>query len=173
MSKQDDLGADHISWLVKSRSANQEVTLKLFLVIKDNEEKLKENWELANSAQSMAAVCFSLWRAVFLSDVLDDDPYSFDQTVSAAKDFLGNLILHNTVAYTHDRNTRDWSFIYYVNNAKSRLTMLSDGHPDILPKSFVDTGDGFNKAKDFWTFHHNAAEVAVRNLEATLRTIPN
>jgi len=48
MSKQDDLSADHISWLVKSRSQNQEITLKLFLVMKDNEDELKNNWDLGN-----------------------------------------------------------------------------------------------------------------------------
>ena len=172
MSKQDDLSADHISWLVKSRSANQEVTLKLFLIIKDNEETLKKNWDLANFAQAMAAVCFSLWRAVFLSDVSPDE-YSLDETVAAAKDFLGNLILHNTVAYTHDRNTRDWSFIYYVNNARSRLKLLSEELPDLLPQSFVGPADAIAEAKDYWTYHHNASEVAVRNLEGALRKISN
>ena len=69
MARQDDLSAKHISWLVRCRSQNQRASLKLFLVMKNNETVLKEDWDLANFAQAMVAVCFSLWRAVFLSDV--------------------------------------------------------------------------------------------------------
>jgi hypothetical protein len=169
MSRQDDLSADHISWLVKSRSENQEITLKLYLIMKDNEEKLKGNWDLANYAQAMAAVCFSLWRAVFLSD-LSDEPHD---TIIDAQTFLGNLILHNMVAYPQDRNTREWSFMYYVNNARYRLETLSKKHSDMLPAGFVDAPEGFSNAKDFWSFSHSACEVAVRNLEIALRKISN
>ncbi|WLB09511.1 hypothetical protein QIH87_47575 [Bradyrhizobium elkanii] len=172
MPRQDDLSADHISWLVKSRSDNQEVTLKLFLVMKDNAEKLKERLELANTAQSLSAVCFSLWRAVFLSD-FDEENY-FHDTISDAQSFLGNLILHNMVAYPQDRSTRAWTFNYYVNNARYRLALISEGDQEILPSSFVSArGGGLMPAKDFWTFHHGACVVAVRNLETKLRKISN
>jgi hypothetical protein len=171
MSKQDDLSADHISWLVKSRSANQETALKLFLIMKDNEEKLRKDWDLGNFAQAMVSACFSLWRAVFLSDVLDE--IGQKSTIDDAQTFLGNLILHNMVAYPQDRNTRDWSFIYYVNNASYRLKKLSEKHGDILPNAFVDDGNGFSRAKDYWTFTQTACEVAIRNLETKLRAISN
>ena len=72
MSKQDDLSADHMSWLVKSRSENQVMSLKLFQILKDNERRLKSNFEMADIAQALVGACFSLWRAVFLTDVLDD-----------------------------------------------------------------------------------------------------
>jgi hypothetical protein len=166
MSKQDDLSADHISWLVKSRSQNQEITLKLFLVMKDNEDELKNNWDLGNFAQALAGVCFSLWRAVFLSDIADE--FEPNYTVSAAQSFLGNLILHNMVAYPQDRNTRDWSYLYYINNARYRLEFFSKKHNDILPASVVDGGDDLN-AKDYWSYYHNACEIAVRNLERVLK----
>jgi hypothetical protein len=169
MSNQDDLSADHISWLVKSRSQNQEITLKLFLVIKDNEKNLKEHWELSNFAQGLTAVCFSLWRAVFLSDVTDDA--DFHETMSAAKLFLGNLILHNMVAYPQDRNARAWSFLYYINNAHYRLLAMSKENKDILPASFVEGGDDILSAKDLWSFSHSACEVAVCNLEIALRKV--
>jgi len=171
MSKQDDLSADHISWLVKSRSENQQITLKLFLVMKDNEEKLKTNWDLANFAQAMAAVCFSLWRAVFLSDTSEEKGYTLP--ISDAQSFLGNLILHNMVAYPQDRSTREWTFLYYVNNARYRLQALSKEYSNMLPASFVDGGNDIEAAKDFWAFHHAASEVAIRNLELALRKIPN
>lgn len=168
LARQDDLSADHISWLVKSRSDNQQITLKLFLVMKDNEKELMANWPLANFAQAMAAVCFSLWRAVFLSDVSDE---GYVPPIEDAQSFLGNLILHNMVAYPQDRSTREWTFIYYVNNARYRLLALSEEHRDMLPASFVDGGNEIESAKDFWSFHHAASEVAIRNLELALRKI--
>jgi hypothetical protein len=173
MSRADDLSADHVSWLVKSRSDNQQATLKLLLVMKDNEEKLKADWDLANFAQAMVAVCFSLWRAVFLSDVTEDDAHA--ETISDAQAFLGNLILHNMVAYPQDRSTRQWTFMYYVNNARYRLQALSKHHSDMLPPAFVqgEIGDVLSGAKNLWSFQHHACEVGIRNLEGTLRKISN
>ncbi|MHC2462113.1 hypothetical protein [Bradyrhizobium embrapense] len=168
MAKPDDLSADHMSWLVKCRSENQAASLKLYLVIKDNEEHLRENWSLGNIGQALVAACFSLWRAVFLSDIGDDDASS---TIVNAQKFLGSLVLHNMVAYPQDRSTRDWTFLYYVNNARYRLEAMSKEFPEILPASFVAT-DGIPNPKDSWSFHHNACEVALRNFEKALRKKP-
>ena len=172
MPNPDDLSADHITWLVKSRSANQELSLKLYLVMKDNAEAMKKNWGLANNAQALAGACFSLWRAVFLSDVSDDDQF-FDRTITDAQSFLGNLILHNMVAYPQDRSTRDWTFVYYVNNAKYRLETISKENPEIVPSAFIFSANAINKPKDFWEYYHNACVAAVRNLERKLREISN
>lgn len=164
MTKEDDLSPDHISWLVQSRTRNQEISLKLYLIMKDNAEILSSNFQMNDFAQALVTVCFSLWRAVFLSDVSDTD----DRVISDAQSFLGNLILHNMVAYPQDRNTRDWTFIYYVNNARYRLESISADRRDILPASFVDKTIPLT-AKDLWTYYQNAAETAVRNFELALR----
>ena len=163
MSRQDDVSADHISWLVESRSKNQQLSLKLYLVMKDNADKLSSRHEESDITQALVAVVFSLWRAVFLSDVSEEFA-----VISDAQSFLGNLILHNTVAYVQDRNTRDWTFIYYVNSARYRLKSIAEDRPDILPKEFVP-GISTTNAKEYWTYYQNAAEVAVRRLEAELR----
>lgn len=168
MPKQDDLSASHISWLVKSRSRNQDASLHLFLVMKDNAEAIAKDWHLIDTAQGLTAVCFSLWRAVFLSDV-DEDMTS---TVASAQAFLGNLILHNMVAYPQDRNTRDWTFMYYVNNARYRLETISKARPHILSEAFsgTTTEEMAGNAKDFWTFYQSALEIAVRNFEIELKS---
>jgi hypothetical protein len=140
--------------------------------MKDNEEKLQKNQNLANTAQSLSAAIFSLWRAVFLSDFSQED--FGHQVTSDAQVFLGNLILHNMVAYPQDRNTRAWTFNYYVNNARYRLARISEKDPKVLPASFVsERGGGSMSAKDFWTFHHTACNVALKNLEAKLQKISN
>jgi hypothetical protein len=136
--------------------------------MKDNEEKLKTDDELADFAQGLVSVCFSLWRAVFLSDISDYE----HGNVTDAKSFLGNLLLHNMVAYPQDRNMRDWTFEYYVNNARHRLEKISDARNDILPAALVArmlTGH----SKDYWEQQHNACVIAVRNFEAILAKISN
>ncbi len=167
MSKTDDLSAGHISWLVKSRSRNQDVSLQLFLVLKDNGDALAKDWDLLDSAQGLIAACFSLWRAVFLSDINE----SVQATVADAQTFLGNLILHNMVAYPQDRNARDWTFMYYVNNARYRLEQIAKQRPNILTATIAgtDIDNVANNAKDYWTFYQSATEIAVRNLEIALK----
>lgn len=165
MSKEDDLSPEHISWLVESRSKNQAASLKLYLISKDYSEKIESDWNLTNIAQSLAGICFSLWRAVFLSDINEN----MAATGADAQSFLGNLILHNMVAYPQDRNTRDWSFVYYVNNAMYRLREISKAHSDVLPASFVAGVDATASAKDFWTYYQTALEISVRNFELVLK----
>jgi hypothetical protein len=166
MSRKDDLSPEHISWLVKSRSRNQDASLHLYLVMKDNAVAIAADWDLSNAAQALAAVAFSLWRAVFLSDINDD----ITATAADAEAFLGNLILHNMVAYPQDRNTRDWTFMYYVNNARYRLESISKGMPHVLTAALA--GDGLEvakNAKDYWAFYQNALEIAVRNFETSIK----
>jgi hypothetical protein len=165
MSKKDDLSADHISWLVNSRSRNQQASLQLYLVIKDNEKAASSEWSNSNIAQALIAVCFSLWRAVFLADV----NVEMQATVTDAQEFLGNLVLHNVVAYPQDRNNRDWTFIYYVNNARYRLELIASAHPEVLPKAFISGDEDRLNAKDLWTFHQNALDVAIKNFEILLK----
>jgi hypothetical protein len=166
MPKKDDLTTEHISWLVHGRSRNQEISLKLFLIMKYNDEVIKSQFHLSDIAQSLAGACFSLWRAVFLSDVSETS-----QIVVAVDDataFLGGLILHNMVAYPQDRNARDWSFLYYVNNARYRLESISKGNKQILPHKFVSETVGFESPKDCWSYYQDALDVAVRNFEKAL-----
>ena len=104
----DDTSAEHLSWLVESRSDNQRATLQLYSVLKSDPESLLGDIVLQEAAQELTAVAFSLWRAVFLADVTGVE----EQPTADAERFLANLIAHNTVAYTQDRNAREWTFRY-------------------------------------------------------------
>jgi hypothetical protein len=85
MTKLDDLSAEHMSWLVESRSRNQQSSLKLFLIMKDNAEKIRKKLEYQDVAQGLVAVSFSLWRAVFLSDIAPQ----MEATTAHAQAFFG------------------------------------------------------------------------------------
>jgi hypothetical protein len=94
VTKSDDLSEEHVSWLVANRSRNQAASLKLFLILKHGSEEMKGRTDLLDASQGLVAACFSLWRAVFLSDISENVDSTMAGDVEA---FLGNLILHNTV----------------------------------------------------------------------------
>jgi hypothetical protein len=72
-----DIKDEHLRWLVQSRAENQKVTLDLYLAITANKVAIETNVQFAGLAQELAAVAFSLWRAVFLKR-LDRDRRTSD-----------------------------------------------------------------------------------------------
>ena len=94
-----------------------------------------------------------------------------EATVADAQAFLGNLILHNIVAYPQDRNTRDWTFLYYINNARYRLEAISKERPNIITEVLAGVGIEHlaQNPKDYWTFYQSGLEIAVRNLEIAIQ----
>ncbi len=77
----------------------------------------------------LIAVCFSLWRAVFLSDVEENQ-----DSVQHAVEFLENLIAHNSVTYVNDRRTKNWSASYYTATARYHLNQLKHDFPTTFGK---------------------------------------
>ena len=118
--KQDDLSLGHLGWLVKSRAANQLAALKLFKLFEKHPNKMKGT-ELSRTAQRLVAVCFSLWRAAFLADKTG----SRDAVFEDARTFLGKMLIDNAITYPQDRSAREWTFNYYMGNAKDGLVALS------------------------------------------------
>ncbi len=116
-----DVSPEHFAWLVEARSANQEATLELYEVIYRSEVLLNADVEIQAAAQDLVSIAFSLWRAVFLSDTSGDIE---DQQADIRK-FLAKLISDNAVLYATDKNSRNWSFRYYLDNAVFRLERLS------------------------------------------------
>lgn len=163
----------HIAWLVHSRSSNQAVSLELYQIIRENSDKIKTSADAQDIAQGLTAVCFSLWRAVFLSDVTGDR----NAVVADAEEFLGNLIRHNMVAYPQDRNTREWTFIYYVRNAFYRLDALAKSYPAVLSfdeaPRMAESHDDANvlTVEGLWNYHHEILGKTVKAFDKWLRNL--
>ena len=120
---------------------------------------------LGNIAQGLVGVSFSLWRAVFLSDLSDEKSYMDD-----AEEFLGKLILDNAINYPQDRATREWTFAYYVNNAKYRLQQSARLSPEILTEARA-AGDELGTtplSKPHWVYWHLQLKGAVKKFSAVL-----
>jgi hypothetical protein len=158
--RKDDRSEDHLTWLVENRSANQRATLALFVALTQNEIVINSNIIYANLSQELAGIAFSLWRAVFLSDLTGD----VDDQLLDVKSFLGNLISNNSIGYSQDRGAREWTFQYYLKDARLRLQILANQPPDIVDLSDVYQPAG--SAKEDWEIAQRALETAIRRFSA-------
>ena len=161
-----DVSAEHFDWLVEGRSRNQRSTLDLYRILLENEAELRKNVDLQAAAQEVAGIAFSLWRAVFLSDTTGD----FQARWADVKTFLVSLIADNTVLYVTDKNARNWSFRYYLDNATFRLSRLMDTAPTLLDG--VDFSSVAALDKDEWMNAQSALEQVVSNLRVAAEGAP-
>lgn len=152
MAKGDDFTSEHFEWLVEGRSRNQRATLDLYRIIDVNEDGLSRRLTDRDTAHQLVGIAFSLWRAVFLSDLTGD----IADQVTDIKRFLQSLIAHNAVLYQTDFSAREWTFSYYLDNALFRLGRLSEL---ILPKRKL--AFEADSAKEQWTEAQALLELAI------------
>jgi hypothetical protein len=99
----------HLKWVIEGRARNQRAALKLYELIKEGPRS-----QDAGKAQELTAVAFSLWRAVFLADRTGQ----FEAKLKDAEEFLAKMITDNAIGFAQDRSTREWTFNYYITNAR-------------------------------------------------------
>jgi hypothetical protein len=153
----DDHSEEHLQWLVENRSLNQKTTLDLYVVMTRNDDAIMDNAIYAELAEDLAGVAFSLWRAVFLSDFTRETESQLRDVTA----FLGALISHNAIGYPQDRSAREWTFQYYLDNARHRLVGIARKHPAILEFSDIEAAAAADSAKQDWSIAHRALEKAV------------
>lgn len=163
-AKGPDLSPEHFTWLVEGRSANQQSTLELYKLISGSEHKLNSNVELQEAAQDLMGVAFSLWRAVFLSDTSGE----YDDQLADLKKFLISLISDNTVLYVTDKNARNWSFRYYLDNAFHRLHKLSASKLRLVDN--FDVLKAVDTDKDKWRNAQSVLDKAIARFGAALES---
>jgi hypothetical protein len=163
--KTDDLSPEHLTWLVKSRAANQQSALRLFDLFERYPKRISGR-DFSKTAQILVAVCFSLWRAAFLADKTGKR----HAVVEHAKTFLGKMIIDNAITYPQDRNAREWTFNYYTDNAKGGLLTLAKRWNSVgavlAAKRKVPKGSTTSQRR--WNRYHDAFENAVECLTAEL-----
>lgn len=149
----------HYEWLVNRRSRNQKTTLMLYRQMERLRDAGLNDDDLAAEATSLAAVCFSLWRAVFLCDEESfDGPLGFE----AARGFVESVVADNFISYPHDKGARAWSAYYYLNNAQYRLAATSDDNPRLVRNFEVE---GHLSATTSFDRIQSTLDTAVKNLK--------
>jgi hypothetical protein len=63
------------------------------------------------------AAAFSLWRAVFLAEIVRN----YDTIEKAQEEFLASVISTNAITFGDDRRNSAWTVSFYLENAKHRL----------------------------------------------------
>src|SRR5438128_1496600 len=149
---------EHLTWLVESRYANQSAAVRLFNLLETHLTKVRSK-RFSTTSQRMVSVCFSLWRAAFLSDKTGKR----SAVVDDAKTFLGKMLTDNAITYPQDRSTREWTFNYYMVNEESILLKLAVDWKDIQNK--ISEPRKFNKARTVsmtrWYRYHAAFVIAL------------
>lgn len=164
--KDDDLSLAHLTWLVGSRSRNQQAALRLFEFLNVHEKVAKTD-SFNTDAQRLVAVCFSLWRAAFLADRTGIKHAAF----ADARAFLGKMLIDNAINYAQDRSAREWTFRYYMDNAKEGLIAVGNRWPEvkkILSRKKSSIGRSTSPQRR-WTRHQDALEAAINFLAIDLK----
>ncbi len=162
MSKPDEFSGAHFEWLVEGRSRNQKSTLALYKLVEAHENIISRNLVLHLQATTLTAVAFSLWRAVFLSDLTG---FPGDQ-LTDLKRFLQSLLAHNSILYQTDYTTREWTFEYYLENALFRLRQVRD--LGIAPAIGAVQIDG-TLPKESWSNAQAALDSTISSFAEALR----
>ncbi|MFD6320931.1 hypothetical protein [Methylorubrum thiocyanatum] len=154
---------EHLEWLVKGRSRNQISALEIRKIMVNYKDKIYNDPFNESIIDDLTGINFSLWRAVFLSDLTVGSEHVFDDALK----FMDELISNNTITYVQDRGSKEWSFIYYMSNARFRLEEINKHSKNLLPDAeFPEITSDLDK--DWWEHHQNALDVAVKNFEVYL-----
>jgi hypothetical protein len=162
-----DMNSKDMEWLVDSRSNVQNLLLVLWHIAK--EEPLSTA-SLQLQHQLLVATCFALWRAVFLAH----GERTTETITTHATKFLETLVRDNMIGYTQDRESKAWTFGYYVNDAFFRLEYyhktfhkLSEPHASRVTAYLVaqsTENGGELDAHLEWTHAYEAALDAAKKL---------
>jgi len=124
MTTERDLG--RLSRVVGGRSKIQSLAYDLLWLMNKRREVRSSSGRDRNSYDILVGATFSLWRAIVLADSVQD----WGSVLADAETFLEKLVRDNTISYIDDWNNRDWSFVYYLNNARFRLRELAETVPE-------------------------------------------
>ena len=117
MGRENDRPLD---WLIPQRSRVQELARELLEIVHKpkNEKTLRRDEDANDIAALLIGAAFSLWRAVFLAP---NKPTSRGDIREKGSEFLDKFLRDNNISYGDEKNNREWSFGYYLNNVRFRL----------------------------------------------------
>lgn len=155
--KKEESRLRRLAWAVRSRAKTQKTTLKLYLLMNKglSFEKVSEH-----SVHLLVGVSFSLWRAAFLADRLGTQ----EARRKDATEFLRIMLEDNAITFLVDKNKKDWTFNYYIEDALYRLRDISEELPSIVGEGLVPEK---NRPRDRWESLQTAYARAVDLLDGS------
>lgn len=85
------------------------------------------------------------------------------------------MLTDNAITYQQDRASREWTFNYYVNNARDNLQLLSRYWPDVgdLLNEKRKVAKGTTVAGRRWDKYQDCLDVALGDFQSELETKPS
>ncbi len=172
MTEEEEKEIKHLAWLVARRSEIQDTALRVLIVLKDKREGFASIPEIRSVLGLMVGTVYSLWRAVFLTNAIRD----WTTILGSGEKFLQTLIADNAIAYTQERDNRNWTVGFYINNAKYRI--LEIYRRDLIsrveleaeiPISSLDISVSDIDIKERWELLIRALNIVVTTLEEKLK----
>ena len=127
---------------------NDALTIKfdLLKLITEKDSRIRVNPRHNAIAQLLVGASFSLWRAVFLTDM----PLELDDALTAAKGFLEKVVSDNAIGFSDEKKFKRWTAGFYVSHIEYRLYHLQHEYSDILAieelRNFADRRNPFSSA---------------------------
>ena len=107
-----EMNNDELTWLVENRAALPKLLLKLHDACNCFDKSP------ASGAQRLAAVGFTLWRALPLMPPNGNIP---NDPADDAKILLEEIIIHNRITYAEEQKCAGWLIGFYLNVAEERI----------------------------------------------------
>jgi hypothetical protein len=101
-----------MKWLVENRINIQKTALDLYLLIPKEKDSVKKQTSLIH--QDLVGAFFCLWRGVFLAY---EKKTKLGEPLEHATKFLKKIIDDNTIAFSDDKNLREWTANFYIDCA--------------------------------------------------------
>jgi hypothetical protein len=173
-SKKSDI--EHLCWAVEQRAEIQRTLLALLEYVRGHKQTAADfvpNY-LVNH---LIGAAFSLWRAVFLAET-----YRTEESIRDKQEaFLTKVVSDNAITFGDDKMNRDWTFGYYVDDAKLRIErassfadhhLKSDTRRLILPKLRLVGFRGVPLTEFEWESTHYGLRLLLGKLDPSTKVKP-
>src|SRR5258708_31055321 len=134
---------------VDFRHRNSECALVILSALRNHRKTFKSK---RNSLliQKLIAVTFSLWRGAFLANKSNQ----IGASTSSAEKFLTEVLSTNAIAFSQEYKMQNWTFNYYIGNAKLGLQDLHQQYGRLVPKC----DETHDLAIDRWQYTQDVLE---------------
>jgi hypothetical protein len=148
-------------WLVNARAATQTASAKLYSLLESHPKEIKN---FGVNLQLLIGISFALWRAAPYYDKTDNT----EDTHRGLTKLLGEMLENNAINYSHEKESKAFTFNYYADNARLRLVALTERW-ETANLGPLRPPEGKRTGENRWTYLNNAFEKAVDHFEDILR----
>jgi hypothetical protein len=163
MAEKPDI--QHFRWAIDHRAQIQHTLLALYAYVR--KPRGRESWIEPMLLDHCIAAAFSLWRAVFLAEIVRN----YDTIEKAQEEFLASVISTNSITFSDDRRNSAWTVSFYLENAKHRLASAIAHHrpehasEDILPLLRLKGENDISHTRYEWECVHCALRSIMRVID--------